>query len=285
MTTIERPAPLFPDVTFAMLSWKAPATVAHTLASYRSADILDLFGHNRIHFNEIGPADEAIARAFGFTISGTADNRGIFGGVDALARLTTTPYFLLVENDCPLDTDRAGLIAMMTSALADMATLDVPVFMMRSRGNPGEPFWRRARYERRFQIRWPLGSEDLQPRRPAHALIRAYEDRRRPSLRGSAIYAEVDPTLRHPGIIRRSPNGNWLTRSRYLQWSNCCFLAKTDFLRDVILDRVRNFPSSTTLNGHQDIEAALKERRWWRHINVAIGQSEPGPFTHQRLDR
>jgi hypothetical protein len=277
--------PVFPDVTFAMLSWKAPATVAHTLASYRSAGILDVFGSNRIHFNEISPVDTNIATEFGFTPSGTPDNRGIFGGVDALAQSTTTPYFLLVENDCPLDTDRAGLIAMVTSALIDMREMDVPVFMMRSRYRPGDPFWRRARYESRFRIVWPLGSSESDRRPNTNILQRTYEDVRRSSLRGASIYAEQDPTLRHSSVIERSPRGNWITTSHVLQWSNCCFLVTSDFLRGVVLDRVRRFPSTTTLNGHQDIEAALKRERWWRRQSIRMGQSEPGPFTHQRLDR
>jgi hypothetical protein len=276
---------LFADVTLAMLSWRAPATVAHTLASYQSANILDIFGKYHLHFNEITDQDRAMSARFPFTVTGSPENLGIFGGVDALAQATTTPFILVVENDCPLDTDRAGLIAMVQSALADMGELNVPAFMMRSRLNPGEPFWRRARYEERFAILRPLGSACDHPAQRIPLLQRAYEDRRRSSLRGSAIYAEADPVLRHPRIIKRSPRGNWITRSRYLQWSNCCFLAKTDFLRDVILNHVRNNPSKTSLNGHQDIEAALKDGRFWRRLNVPIGQSEPGPFTHKRLDR
>lgn len=281
-----RDAPVaFTDVTFAMLSWRAPATVAHTLASYQRADILDVFTKYHVHFNEITDQDRQIAAQFPFVVTGTPDNLGIFGGVDALAAATSTPFILVVENDCPLDTDRAGLIQMVQSALTDMTELNVPAFMMRSRLNPGEPFWRRARYEERFAIQRPLGCACDHPAKRTPLLQRAYEDRRRSGLRGSAIYAEADPAARHPAVIKRSPRGNWITSSPYLQWSNCCFLAKTDFLRDVILNHVRLHPSKTCLNGHQDIEAALKDGRFWRRLNVAIGQSEPGPFTHQRLDR
>jgi hypothetical protein len=70
-----------------------------------------------------------------------------------------------------------------------------------------------------------------------------------------------------------------------LSWSNCSFLVRRDFLRNVVLARVRSVPASTTLNGQQDIEAAMKRRRWWRRQRIPMGQSEPGPFTHVRLDR
>jgi hypothetical protein len=275
----------FPELTLGMISWKAPKTVAHTVATYEQADILDLFAARRIHFNEISADDRAIATQYGFDATGTANNAGIFGGVDALVAAITTPYVLFVENDCPVVTDRAGVICAIARVLDDMRTHDVPVFSMRSRRQPGEKFWRRERYEQRFRLVWPLGSA-LEQRRPLTNVIqRTYEDARRSALRGSAIYAEEDPTVRHPTIIQKSTNGNWLTRSPYLHWSNCCFLARTDFLRDVVLDQVRRHPAPTTLNGQQDIEAALKANRWWRRQSINMGVCEPGPFTHERLDR
>ncbi len=278
-------APLFGDLTLTMISWKAQATIRKTLESYEAAGILDLFAAKRIHFNEISPADISIAERFGFEHSGTPSNTGIFGAVDAVSAKVRTPFILSLENDNTLATGRAGLIAMLTSALADMNARDVPVFMMRSRRQPGDPFWRRQRYEQRFNVVWPLGTDPSQRRAMTNPLVRAYEDIRRSSLRGSAIYAEEDPTLRHPRVIEKSAHGNWLTRSNYINWSNCAVMTKTSFLRDVVLDRVRNHPAPTTLNGYQDIEAALKLDGWWRQQGFAIGQSEPGPFTHERLDR
>ena len=277
--------PRLSDVTLGMISWKAPRTVAATLDSYERAGILDLFGAKLLHFNEITAADRDIATRYGFTVSGSAGNLGIFGAVDALAAKTTTPYFLSVENDCPLLADRAGFIAMMTAALADMHTLDVPAFSVRSRREPGDAFARHTRYEKRFRIVWPIGSPPYARRTMTGLLQRTYEDTRRSALRGSAIYAEEDPTLRHPAIIKRSANGNWLTSSPYLSWSNNSVLVRSSFLRDTILDHVRRFPAATTLNGHQDIEASLKSGNWWAKQRFLIGQSEPGPFTHKRLDR
>lgn len=283
--TAKPDALLFSGVTLTMISWKSPVTVQKTLESYEAAGILGLFAAKRIHFNEISPADIAIAERFGFEYTGSDANTGIFGGVDAVSEQVRTPFTLSLENDNPLATDRAGLIAMLSSALADMTARDVPVFMMRSRRNPGEPFWRAARYAQRFSVVWPIGTDPSQRRPMPNPLVRAYEDRRKASLRGSAIYAEEDPTLRHPDVIEKTANGNWLTKSSYINWSNCAVLTKTDFLRNVVLDRVRHHPAPTTLNGHQDIEAALKLNGWWRKQGFSVGQSEPGPFTHERLDR
>jgi hypothetical protein len=275
----------FSDVTLGMISWKAPQTVAHTFASYKSVGILDLFGARRIHFNECSAADLEIAATHDFSVTRTDANVGIFGAVDALVAATTTPYLLFVENDCPVIAARSEFITALSGALADMQALAVPVFSLRSRRKPGDQFARRERYEKKFRVIWPLGAPPDQRQHMTNPWLRAYEDARRSALRGSAIYAEEDPSLRHPAIIRRSCHGNWITSSPYLQWSNNCFLARTDFVRDVVLDRVRHHPSPTTLNGHQDIEAALKLKQWWRKQSFRMGQCENGPFTHARLDR
>ena len=202
-----------------------------------------------------------------------------------MAARVATPYVLSLENDCPLVTGRSGFTRMMASALADMASLDIPLFSMRSRRDPGDAFTRRARYERKFRVVWPLGSPPSERGAMTGRVQRLYEDIRRSALRGAALYAEEDPAARHPGVITRTPNGNWLTSAPYLQWSNQSVLVKTDFLRDVVLARVKSHPASTSLNGCQDIEAAMKRNDWWHTQRFLMGQSEPGPFTHARLDR
>jgi len=274
--------PLFPDVTLGMMSWKAHETLQRTLTSYQQAGILDLFGAKIIHFNEISEADRRVAARYGFEVSGSAENTGIFGGMDALARATRTPFLLSLENDCPVIVGRDECAGMLASALADMRDGSVPVFQMRSRREPGEKFSRRLRYESKFRVVWPLGSAPEQRRSMTNPVQRAYENVRRSGLRGCALYAEENPSLRHPGVIKRSVNGNWVTSSAYLNWSNNCVLVRTDFLRDVVLARVRTHPSSVTVNGLQDIEAALKGGNWWRTQGIAMGQSEPGAFTHCR---
>ena len=283
----ERPCadqePILDNVAFCLLSWKAHATLRHTLTSFAKAGILDLFAERFIFFNELDETDRALAKEFGFVALGSPVNVGIFGGVNRLADEAQARHILLVENDCPLATSRGGFIAMTRSALADMDELGVPVFLMRSRREPGEPFGRRSRYESRFRVIEPLGGR-TRNKMPT-ILRRIYEDWRRPTVRGCAIYAEENPAERHPGVVRRSANGNWVTTSQHLSWSNCCYLVRGDFLRDVVLARVRSHPSTVTLNGHQDIESAMKHERWWRRQRFPMGQSEPGPFTHIQLDR
>jgi hypothetical protein len=243
-----------------------------------------MFGSLRLHLNE-AEFDDTLALKLGFEITRSGLNLGIFGAAEAIAEATTTTYLLYVEDDCPLVTGKNTCKDMLRSALDDMGDFNIPIFSMRSRREPGDKFVRRARYEARFRPVHRIGEAADSIRPLASYSRRLLEDWRRPGLRACAIYAEEDPTIRHPSIIKRTPRGNWLTSSRHLNWSNNCVLVRTNFLRDVVLDRVRRYPAPITVNGHQDIEAALKRGSWWRNLAVPMGQSEPGPFTHKRLER
>lgn len=272
------------DIALCTLSWRAPVTLRHTLDSYRSAGIDTLFAQRWCYFNEITDDDRAVARDAGYEVLGTTDNVGIFGGMAALAAAAGCRFLLLTENDCPSVVGPDELSRMLAGVLADMADHDCPVFSLRSRYDPGDKFDRRTRYEAKFVVDWPLGAP-APTRRPAPALWRRWEDRRRAKTRGSAIFALERPDLRHPDVIRRTAGGHWITTSRVLGWSNQSILVDAAFYRSVILQRVRDYPAASTVNGHQDIEAALKRDGWWAKQNVPMGQAEPGAFTHRRLDR
>ena len=273
------------DTSLSVLSWKQHDVLTHTLGSFVDNGVLDLFPNRRIFFNEIDAADEALAAEFGFEAIGSRTNVGIFGGAKGLAEACRTEFMLFLENDCPAIVGAEEFADCMNRVTSDMRTHDVPVFSLRSRRWPGEKFERRVRYENFFRLERPLAVQppnQTKPRVATGALRRAYENLRRPSLRGCALYAEEQPHLRHPALIRRSDNGNWLTSSSALNWSNNCLLVRTAFLREVIIPRVESHPAPITVNGHQDIEAAVKRNGWWRHLNVAMGQAEPGPLTHAR---
>ena len=276
------------DATLSVLSWKQHAVLRRTLRTFADNGIAALFHHRRIFFNEIDDADRAIAAEFGFEAIGEAENVGIYGGAKGLAEACVTEFMLFVENDCPAIVAADAFHDAVTRSIADMRTHQSPVFSLRSRRQPGEKFDRHVRYQKYYRLEQPLRAsetEPLAPRDPTGILQRSYEDLRRPSLRGTALFAEEQPHLRHPALIRRSDNGNFLTTSRVLNWSNNCLLVHTEFMRDVVLKRVESHPAPTSINGHQDIEAAVKLNRWWRQLDVTMGQAEPGPLTHSRGSR
>ena len=269
-----------------ILSWRAPATLAATLESFAAGGLLDLFDERRVHFQEIGAEDRAVAARYGLSAGGTERNTGIEGGVRALVEGTRGDLILLLENDCPLVEDGAVARDALSRAVADMARHDVPVFRMRSRRRPGEQFTRTDKYQRFFPVRDPRETEvAIHPPSPVlRALRRMARPLKARSFRGDAAYLERDPAAAQPGAIRRSDHGNHITDSRFINWSNQSVLARPGFVREVLLPGVAAHPSRRTIAGAQDIERAAN-RRWWRDLRVPVGISDPGLFTHRRLDR
>jgi|GEM_PF-5247995 len=136
------------SVGLGMLSWRAPTTVDHTLASYAREDIFGLFDQVLLYCQEITDADREIAAKYGIECSGNHRNRGICGGVRALLEAMDTDYVLMVENDCVLLEDRDEVAHQLRSAVKDMAAGRAQVFRLRHRVQPGEDFHTVDKYRR-----------------------------------------------------------------------------------------------------------------------------------------
>jgi len=269
-----------------LLSWRAPETLAATLETYAAGGLFDLFDEACVYFQEISDSDRAVAAHYGLTTGGTDANTGIEGGVRALVGDTRADLILLLENDCPLVVDAAVAADALTRAVADMDHHDTPVFRMRSRRHPGDNFTRTDKYQSLFGAHDPLDTDvTIHPPAPLRALVgRTLRPLRARRFRGDAVYVERDPVAAQPGAVRPSANGNYLTDSRFINWSNQSVLVRPDFMRDVLFPGVEAHPSKRTIAGVQDLERAAN-RRWWRDLHVPVGISDPGLFTHARLDR
>lgn len=269
-----------------ILSWRAPKTLAASLATYEAGGLFDLFDELRVFFQEITPEDRDTGTGYGLHVDGSEANLGIEGGVRALVEGTSADLLLLLENDCPLVVDAATAKDTLERAVADMEAHSLPVMRMRSRRRPGENFTRPLKYQRFFPVRDALDTEveilDVSPL--AAAMRRVLRPSKADGFRAEAIHTERDPAARQPKAVRRSANGNWLSDSRYMNWSNQSVLVRPEFMRDVLLPGVAAHPSKRTIGGAQDIERAAN-RQWWRDLAVPIGFSDPGLFTHARLDR
>ncbi len=101
--------------------------------------------------------------------------------------------------------------------------------------------------------------------------------------RSTAIYVERNPQDVQPKAVRKLPSGNYLTDSRYRNWSNQSVLVERKFFLDVICRRVEDHPDPRSRGGHQDIECALNVR-WWRRRREPLGHAAQGVFTHERFE-
>lgn len=266
-----------------MLSWRAPATVDQTLASYAAAGIFDVFDHVLVYFQEISEADRAAAAKYGLACAGNQANTGIYGGVKALLEAMEDDYVLFVENDCLLIEDRAAVVRQTEQAVRDLERGLAQVYRMRHRRHPGEGFETVDKYLRYH----PPGPRAWQRRRRAQRLVARLRALARPfkaeRLKGIAAYVEENPEQRFPKVFRRTPEGNLLVRSRHLNWTNQAILFSRRWVLEELLPWVAAHPSRRTVNGFPDIEKELNSR-WWRTRGFTIGIS-PGLFTHRRLDR
>jgi hypothetical protein len=268
-----------------ILSWKAPRTIAATLANHATAGLPGHFARAAVFFQEMAEGDAALADRFGYEALGTADNLGIFGGVKALAGALEAEFLLLLENDHILADPAANIADSLARAVAELHD-GVTVVRLRSRALPGDGRAGLDKYLRAFAVHDPLPGTDspLVCAGPVERTLRLVLRGPRERLRQAVgVHAERDPVARHPGVIRRSAHGNFLASSAYAPWTNQCYLIRRDFLLGTLLpmaeaDAMSGPPASRT------IETNLP-RRWWREGGFTVAFADPGLFTHRRLDR
>jgi hypothetical protein len=270
-------------VSVGVLSFGALQTLSRALKAHRESGLIDCAGEFFVHFNAITPEDRRVAEEAGVSYSGTAENRGIYGGFRAIAERARNPYVLILENDVvPLPGARAP--ECLEACVSDMIEHGVKCFSLRSRREPGEgaPY---AKYIKTFGLVQPV-APGLAPKQaaPFSQLRMFLEHGSIDKFRAASLFCERDPETVQKDAVRKLPSGNYLTDSRYRNWSNQAVLVERRYFFDVVCRRVEEHPDPRLVNGHQDIERALN-RRWWRRRRDPMGHAAEGVFTHRRLDR
>jgi hypothetical protein len=270
-------------VSAGVLSFKALQTISRALAAHRESGLIDRAGEFFVFFNAITEDDKRVADEAGVRYEGSAENGGIYGGFRAIAEIAKGPYVLILENDVvPLPGARVG--ECLEACVADMLEHDIKIFGLRCRHTPGQGT-PHAKYVKTFGAVDPI-ADGLGPRK-AGSLAKArmfLEHGSIDKFRAASIFCERHPEEAQPNAVRRLPSGNFLTDSRYRNWSNQAVLVERRFFLDVVCRRVDEHPDPRLVNGHQDIERALN-RRWWRQQRYPMGHASEGVFTHRRLDR
>ncbi len=263
-----------------VLSWRAPKTVANTLAQY--GDFPALFDEFRLFFQECTDADRRVARQFGVDFAERPTNVGIQDGMRWVAESLKGEYILYLENDFNLIVPPEEAFRELVRAREWIGSGRVDIVRLRSLFNPGLPctdphkystFYRPRNADPRFQ----LGAQ-LADANPLLRWLRPFKARR---IAARGAYVEREPEKLFPRVFRREPEG-LVTTSAYLNWTNNPVLIRRKlFLR--IADYADAHPSHRTVGGFQDFEKPLN-CRWWRAQKFRIGLPD-GIFTHNRLDR
>jgi hypothetical protein len=266
-----------------VLSFRAHQTIRRALELHANAGLTKLPAEFFVYFNALCAEDEQLAKAAGVPYRGSPRNTGIYGGFRAIAEFATHPYILILENDIvPLE--GADIAGCLESCLSDMREHGIKIFCLRSRAFPGQGgTWRK--YAKCFPIIDPI-NPNISPCKPsvtskismlmAHGYLSKFY--------GSAIYIEKNPEKVQPRAIRKLPSGNYITDSRFRNWSNQSVLVERDYFLNTICRRVEEKPDRRLVHGFQDIERALNSW-WWRRQREPMGHAAQGVFTHARLDR
>jgi hypothetical protein len=270
-------------VSVGVLSFGALKTISRALKAYRESGLIDCAGEFFVYFNAITPEDKRVAEEAGVRYSGTAENLGIYGGFRAIAERARNPYVLILENDIvPLPGVRAR--ECLEACVSDMIEHGIKCFSLRSRREPGEgaPY---TKYIKTFGLVEPI-APGLAPKKaaPFSRLRMFLEHGGIDKFRAASLFCERDPETVQKDAVRKLPSGNYVTDSRYRNWSNQAVLVERQYFFDVVCRRVEEHPDPRLVNGHQDIERALN-RRWWRRRRDSMGHAGEGVFTHRRLDR
>jgi len=270
-------------VSVGVLSFGALQTISRALRAHRESGLIDCAGEFFVHFNAITPEDKRVAEEAGVSYSGTSENRGIYGGFRAIAESARNPYVLILENDVvPLPGARVR--ECLEACVSDMIEHGVKCFSLRSRREPGEgaPY---AKYIKTFGLVQPIAPGVAPKQAAPFSQLRMFlEHGSIDKFRAASLFCERDPETVQKDAVRKLPSGNYLTDSRYRNWSNQAVLVERRYFFDVVCRRVEERPDPRLVNGHQDIERALN-RRWWRRRRDPIGHAAEGVFTHRRLDR
>jgi hypothetical protein len=231
------------NLTIGILSWESHRTLQQTLESYKKFELDIICSKKIIYFQNISNKDIRIAKNFGYEYFGTKENVGIAVGFKNLINSIKDDYVLFLENDWRLLEDPKLIL---TDAIALVNLGDADVVKLRSRCNPGIPLW----------SKYIKGKE----REHQSYLLECIHWNENPDIAFSEIKKIV---LKKQWYVATSKNANW---------SNNPFIAKIDWLKNVILPK----------SGIGDIERDIQF--WWEKQDFKVAQGD-GLFTHDRIDR
>jgi hypothetical protein len=269
-------------VSVGVLSYRALQTVARSLENHRRSGLVDAAGEFFVFFNGMTAEDKKLAEEAGISYFGSAKNTGIYGGFRAIAEKARNPYVLILENDI-VSLAGSSVLDCIESCLSDMIEHNIKCFCLRSREQPGAG-GTYAKYVQCFGVEDPfLPTVKPQKAKLSSRIVMFFKHGGFDKFRARSMYIERYPERVERNAVRKLSSGNYVTDSRYRNWSNQAVLVERQYFLDVICRRVEEHPDPRLVNGHQDIERALNVR-WWRRRRDLAGQAGIGVFTHARLD-
>lgn len=211
------------DITIGYLSWKRHNVFNQTLSSHKLNGLFDLIKpENRIiFFQELSQEDIEIANNFECNYFGDNHNIGILNAFIKLVEKCETDYFIFSENDWYLIENKEVTNKILEDCIELFNNDSCDLIRLRHRKNPGEPLYSRPKDK---------------------------EEWFKNDITGFPYKLESLSWIEEPNIIYNNifnefiGNYKWyITSLIHQKWSNNIFIAKTSYLKNIILPLIKNF--------------------------------------------
>ncbi len=258
-------------ISLAMLTWKSPKTLQHTLQNIEP--ILDLFDEKIIVCQESDPEEIALAQQYGFNAVLLETNVGIQDGMKIAFESCSNELVLFLENDLVLKESRERVKTILTAISNELAE--------------GGAEFAKLRYlpesrKRTFRRYWC--SSNGWPRRRILGYLRFLTAN---SMAADVLHFDIAAGMRSKYLVDTGM-GVYQTFSKYSKRENLAVFARRSFFLNTLIPFAESHPTSRLVNGYPDLEHRInskKNKSWWQGKNFKLLIAKPGLFGHRRLDR
>lgn len=257
--------------SLAILTWKAPKTLQHTLQNLEP--ILDLFDEKIIVCQESDPEEIALARQYGFKAVAVETNVGIQNGMKMAFESCSNELVLFLENDLVLKESREGaknILTAISNALAEgRAEFAKLRYLPESRKKSFTRYWHAVNGY------------------PKRRLLGYLRYRTANLMASDVLHLNLAPDVKSE-YLTDIGNGLYATTSEFSKWENLGVFAKRSFFLEALIPFAEAHPTSRNVNGKPDLEHRINSRTnrwWWRSSKFKHLIAAPGVFGHRRLDR
>jgi len=224
------------NITIGYLSWKRNDIFMKTLESHKKNGLFEIIPpENRIiFFQEISKKDKELASKYESNYIGNKDNIGILNAFIELVEACKTPYFIFCENDWNLIEDINKTKNIIEDSINLLENNRVDIIRLRHRKYPGEPL-----YSKPKNIdEWLKNDISLFPYKLE-----------------SLSWLE-NPNNNYNNLLEEyNGNNKWyITSLDHQRWSNNIFIGKTDYIKNNIIELIKQFKSSNNkYTGLEDV--------------------------------
>lgn len=270
--------PILPTLGLGILSWKGYQSVESTLVSYQDSGFLDIFSEKLLFLPETEQQGIDLAHKFNIPHKGSEKNLGILGGFKAMAEAMTSKYVILAENDFKLTPNISDYATPLARALEHLESGKSQLWRFRHLQHPGAPL----AIDKVMKF-WPATDASIQEKAIA-ALRRLCRPQKAHRLKGMTSYIYPDLDQRFPDVVQKTADGDFLLRSDITNWTNNVFMINREFFLNEVIKTAEENIGGRLINGFPTIETELNRCGWWQKQKFTVGVSNPGIFTHGRLN-